>query len=1104
MADLEARIDRLETTQERGDAFEVFAEAYIATQRLRGAVEVWPESEIPIELKIKHGLNTPRDMGVDGAYQLSSGDIVAYQVKYRGSRRRLRWGDELATFMGQTDQVSERLLFTNSDALPPIMEERTNFIPVLGHHLDQLGSDDFEAIEHWLRGRKVYHVIAKPRPHQQRALDGIGDALSKHNRTTALMACGTGKTLIGLWVAEQQKAKTVLVLVPSLALVNQTLHEWAKHTSWDSFNCLCVCSDQSVTRKRGDDDWALGQADLDFKVTTDPDVVLRFLKGPEKHKVILSTYQSSQVVADALPPDFKFDLGLFDEAHKTAGREGTKFSFALRDDNLAIDKRVFMTATPRHYDVSKRDKEGDAKLVYSMDTRDYGVRGFTLPFSEAADEGIISRYKVIISVVTDEMLDAEMRRTGQVIVDGDAIHAQQVANQVALRKAVEQFGVKRIFSFHRNIASAKSFVEDGLIHQLPDFQRLHIDGGMPVNRRNNLLKQFKQADRALISNARCLTEGVDVPAVDMVAFMSPKKSTIDIVQAAGRAMRKSDDKKVGFILLPVYLQQNLDESLESAIQRSRFTPVWDVLSALQEQDDVIAESIRQLREDKGAKKGYDDGRLRERVEVIGPEIGLDEIRRAISLEIVDRLSSSWDERFGALCAFSVEYGHCDVPSAFKDGLNLAEWTFRQRYDRKIGRLRPDREGKLSEIGFNWDVNKSLWEDKFVELCEFIRKHNHCMVPQDYSYNPGLGRWVRKQRINYASGSLAPDKIRRLERVGFVWNVKDEAWRRMFQKLSDFHSKHGTADVPRNWEEDAELGRWVNTQRNRLKRGTILEEEIGKLNSLGFEWNPLDAHWDKMYASLIDFSSEHGHCRVPRGSKEYGELSAWVSSLRSRRKKLSAEKIARLAQAGFSWDPKSEYWRSQYEQLLDFHKHHGHSNVILSDDRHGTLGKWVQRQRHAFKAGSLDASKIQLLNELDFEFDPLEARWEARFAEFVQYQIEHGHGLVPDKDPIYKELAHWVAQQREYCRKSKLTKARRERLNKIGFIWDVRAHQWDQSFRALLEFRENEGHCNVPQGWPQNRKLANWVKHQRRKRSEGNLEPDRITKLEAIGFEWSGP
>ena len=152
-----------------------------------------------------------------------------------------------------------------------------------------------------------------------------------------------------------------------------------------------------------------------------------------------------------------FDLAIFDEAHKTAGREGAKFGFALEDRNLPIAKRVFLTATPRHYDVRKKDKEGDKALVYSMDQpATYGPIVHTLSFAKAAERGIICNYKIIISIVTSDMINADLLSRGEVIVEGDVIRARTVANQIAIQKACEEHDLKKIFSFHRSVASAKT------------------------------------------------------------------------------------------------------------------------------------------------------------------------------------------------------------------------------------------------------------------------------------------------------------------------------------------------------------------------------------------------------------------------------------------------------------------------------------------------------------------------------------------------------------------------------------------------------------------------------------------------------------------------
>jgi len=539
--ELESRISALPTKQERGDAFEVFAEAYLATQAIAQAKQVFPFDAIPLPIRTKLALDTERDMGVDGVLETRLGDYQAYQVKFRSGRSALRW-DELSTFMGLTDQVALRVLFTNCDDLPSLMNERKGFYCIRGSDLDRLAPADFQTILRWLKGSFVSVQKKAPLLHQQEALDTILPAFKEHDRVTALMACGTGKTLVALWVAEGMNCRKILVLVPSLALLRQTLHEWLKETHWQGLSYLCVCSDSTVAKEV--DDVIVRQSDLDFPVTTDSATVRDFLaRESEGVKVVFSTYQSSRVVAGGMTENEAFELGIFDEAHKTAGKVGVNFSFALTDDNLRIKKRLFLTATPRHYDINHKDKEGDAKLVYSMDVPEiYGSVVYQLSFAEAARRQIICDYKVIISVVTSEMVNNELLRRGEVIVEGDIFKARHVANQIALKSAIEKHDIRKIFTFHRSVASAKAFVSEGgegIRSHLVEFEAFHVNGEMSTAKREKLMSAFRLATQAVISNARCLTEGVDVPAVDMVAFLTPKRSRVDIVQATGRAMRKS-------------------------------------------------------------------------------------------------------------------------------------------------------------------------------------------------------------------------------------------------------------------------------------------------------------------------------------------------------------------------------------------------------------------------------------------------------------------------------------------------------------------------------------------------------------------------------------
>lgn len=931
-AELEDRIASLGSPQDRGDAFEVFVEAYLATQRLHQVEEIWPGKSLPITVADSLGLPL-KDMGVDGVYRSTDGTHHAYQVKFRTGRPAIGWA-ELATFMGLSDRAVQRVLVTNCDSLPQLMNERRGFVCVRGADLDRLTAADFTIIESWMLGAVVSRQPKIPAPHQREALDSIVTALQSGPRATAVMACGTGKTLVALWAAQELGARRIIVLLPSLALVRQTLHEWVKESNWPALRFIAVCSDPTVI-SGNDDDLRVQQSDLDFAVTTETDVVRDFMAEDfDGVKVVFSTYQSARVVAEAIDPP-GFELGVFDEAHKTTGREGKAFSLALEDRNLPIAKRLFMTATPRHYDPRRRDADGERTLVYSMDAPDvYGPIVHTLSFAEAARRRIVCHCKIIISVVTSEMITAEMLRRGEVLVDGGTVRASAVANQVAVQKACETYSLRKVFSFHGSISAARDFTNDSpssVSQHLPGFEVMHVSGAMPTAQREGIMQSFRRADRALVANARCLTEGVDVPAVDVVAFLSPRRSRVDIVQAAGRALRNSPGKSVGYVLLPLFIETATGETLEQALVRTGFEEVWSVLASLAEQDEALVDTIRQMREDLGRTGRFSDRTLRETVEVIGQTIELEALRSAVSAQIVEYLGTSWDERLGQLAAYRERHGHCRVPARWPENPALGLWVVNQRRVRKAGKLSPTKISRLDALGFEWGNHSGTsWDERLGQLAAYKARHGNCRVPARWPENPALGLWVVNQRRVRKAGKLSPDLIARLNSLGFEWldgpafhwdPKTAPAWNRKFAELEAFRNLHGDCLVPSRWEENTSLGLWVINQRRMRKAGKLSPDRIARLDTLGFYWGAKALSkgrissadptrtvdysgtiWSERFEQLAAYKEEFGHCLVPARWTESPALGRWVVHQRRVRKagKLSPDRIARLEALGFEW------------------------------------------------------------------------------------------------------------------------------------------------------------------------------------------------------------
>ena len=667
--DVEQRIEALPTKKQRGDALEVFAEAYLRTIWATQINEVWPEPTIPLSLRQRYLLPIP-DKGADGLVELTNGQYHTYQVKFRTGRPNLTWS-ELSTFLGISSEAQGRFVLTNSEALPEVVTQRGVY-SISGLELDRLTSEDLVQIARCITGERVERKPKTPKPHQAEAVQKIITAFQKTDRAQAIMACGTGKTLVGLWAMEQiPENDRILVLVPSLALLAQTLQEYIRETSWESLPAICVCSDPTVTTKA--DKIVLERSELPFDVSTDAATVQRFLRRDLNRHVVFSTYQSSRVVADGMDGR-PFDLAIFDEAHKTGTRGRTAFAFALNDANISIKKRLFMTATPRHYNIRRRTKEGDAALAYSIDDEAvFGKRSYSLPFAEAVEAGEICPFKIVISVVTREMLRRELE-VSETVIDDQSVKSQAVARQVALEKALEKHSLKKIVTFHNRVSSAKDFASDGpegMGRHAPNFELMHVNGKQRASERARTLDEFERVDRAMISNAGCLTEGVNLPALDLVAFMSPKRSKVDIVQAVGRAMRKPPDvvKKFGYVFIPLFLDLEEGETEEEALERTDFDELWSVLQAMQEQDSRLATVIQELRVQEGRDVKPDFDRLLQFVEVLAPELTLSEIRRGVEVQCLERMGVTWDLRYGELAAYKEAHGNCNVPQGWRRILN---------------------------------------------------------------------------------------------------------------------------------------------------------------------------------------------------------------------------------------------------------------------------------------------------------------------------------------------------------------------------------------------------------------------------------------------------
>ena len=592
--------------------------------------------------------------------------------------------NDVDTFLSESNrkQIDHRLLIATTDRLGAnarqvLDAQEKSVVRYLLSHFESAAVEFPDSIQSLSTGKR------KPAPepdrlHQIEAVDAVLSGFQTASRGQLIMACGTGKTFVCLWVKEQLKAKRTLVLVPSLNLLSQMLNEWT-FAAREPFDALCVCSDQTVNRR--DEDEAIGiAADLPFPVSNDVNEIAEFLKA-DKDQVIFSTYQSSPLVAQAQkrPGVPQFDLVIADEAHRCAGKSDTVFGTVLDDRLIKSDRRLFATATPRVYRTSlkKAAEEFGVEVVDMNDEESFGKRFHTLTFGEAIKRAQLTDYRVLIVGVDDERVKEWIENRRLVATDtGLATDARSLAAQIGLLKAIKDWNLRRLISFHGRVKGARVFSEDiiqvaeWLDHDHKPSGNLwadHVSGEMPTIARRQKLKRLKNVsngDIGLLSNARCLSEGVDVPALDGVAFIDPRSSEIDIIQSVGRAIRLSENKNMGTIVIPVFIEQT--DNAEKALEASEFKPIWDVLEALKSHDDKLSDELDQLRIELGAKarRSVGAGDLTKIVFDLPTSVD-EEFARSLRTYLVEQTTESWMFWFGLLETFVKENGHCRVPNNYR-------------------------------------------------------------------------------------------------------------------------------------------------------------------------------------------------------------------------------------------------------------------------------------------------------------------------------------------------------------------------------------------------------------------------------------------------------
>ncbi|WP_051742303.1 DEAD/DEAH box helicase [Kitasatospora sp. MBT66] len=718
-------------------------------------------------------------------------------------------------------------------------------------------------------------------------------------RATVVAATGSGKTLVAAGCARRLAARgRVLVLVPTIELLEQTAEAWSAKGARRGL-AVAACSRQEALES------AEAGGRIHARVSTQAARIADLVAAGKTGEpvTVYATYASLERIVRA-HRDFglpAWDLVVVDEAHRTAGAQGKAWAAVHVDDQVPATRRLYFTATPRIAD-DRRAKDDPADLadadgralpaLCSMDDeRVFGRTVFTWTLGQGIEHGYLADYRVLVPVVTDEDLrellnlpavaDLRSQRSNEELL--------RLALQIALLRAVADLGLRRVITFHSRVTAAREFA-----NTLPDASELLPDADRPerirakavagtdrLRDRRAAFAEFKAhtgedgEECGILANARLLSEGIDVAAVDAICFADPKSSVIDIVQAVGRALRQSYRQgKVSWVVIPVYLPtpgtgddtatadpaevhdagEAVKAEADAEIEASSFRTIWRVLRALAAHDARVVGRITELRgtrsqgtahttaatspEDETVEADEQPAPVESPVESPIEWLRIDarrhaaRILRTVKLRAFNPRALEWQRMHAVATAFHLQHGHLD-PTDRTEHAELVSWLARQRHLNGQHLLDAARVSELEALGMIWSKNAGAWERGAAYAAAFHHRHGHLAIPataklDDYA----VGAWMRRQR---KAAGLTPDQAAKLDALDELWRLEPD-WNRSYRRLLAYLAAGGTLTGPVNRTGLADdptfrPGTWLRKQDRARTDGRLTEHQAALLDAL---------------------------------------------------------------------------------------------------------------------------------------------------------------------------------------------------------------------------------------------------------------------------------
>ena len=1007
--------------KEKGDFFEHFSKYFfqIHPTHKDKYKNIYLYDNIPPDVLTK--LKLPKkDKGIDILLETNDNHFIPVQCKFRSNPQTIINWKELSTFFGlsfgMTKKMDYGIFITNCYDVCDEVNNSENVIVISGNLIHELNKSFFENMKNIVKNKKIAYDPFKPYDYQQGTITKSKEYYKKYDKGYIEYICGAGKTLTSWWIVNTYNR--IIIFVPSLLLLSQFYYDWlySNIAEKKKYKFLLIGSDM-------DNDENVKSKIDNILLTTNEDVIRKFIKK-DTNMIVICTYQSSHLIQNIIEPNnnsdsdssdstddnqLYFDFGIYDEAHRTVGQKNRSLNCMV--SNKYIKKKLFMTATPKMYKSSQNDNTFDDDEVLSMDNEKiYGKMIDKYNLSGAINDRRLCDYQIYNIHVTDKEIKNQIKDDDLLKLNSDnnefdkthkfeEVRAKYFASALMIIKAFDEFDSNHMVTYHNSIMRSKQF-EKLLKVMFEKYSKkkiriLNIDGSLTMKQRRNVIREFITSKYAIITSARVLNEGINIPIIDSECFVDPRTSTIDIIQCIGRALRLHKDKKVAKIIVPIIVDEINEDIDDMCI--GAYGNVIRILQSLKICDQRIIEYF-------GVNKGKSVKNGRKMVINCGlnkmtfsKEINMDDFNKNLDL-VLWKGMDMWNVRLEEVKKYIDKYEK--RPSSHdKDHMTkqLGKWIERQatNYKKKTKIMKNDCVYNLWTDFIN-DVKykkyfmstREEWIINFKNIKKYVDEHHKKPSECDKNIiNKRMAVWIQIQLRNYKNKT----KIMKNSDIYDLW--------------TDFMNG------------------------DKYKTYFLSNEDIWKLH-----FNDVMKYIDK------------NHKRPSQNDKNIiiQKMGTWISTqiqnYKNREYKMTNNEIYDLW-TGFMNDNKyKKYFISNEEVLTDtlaqvkkyIDKHEKRPSSNDKDHMTRQLGKWIEHQATNYKnkKGIMKNDDIYNLwtnfindNKYKKYFMSNEKVWKDTIAKVKKYIDEnHKRPSSEDKYNSIKQLGQWTClQSRKYRNRMQIMK-----------------------------------------------------------------------------------